>query len=84
MNQSADLGTANGACATCAEDDLVCCKEESVVETTDIAEGEVLPKMPSFQMSLMYSDLGRGMMKFVVRGKVNQSQQRMMQIGLNS
>lgn len=39
--------------------------------------------MPSFQMSLMYSDLGRGMMKCVVRWKVNQSQQVIMQKELN-
>lgn len=67
VNQRANLSTANSACATCAEDDLVGWKEESVIASSDMAEGGSLPKMPSFQMSLMYSVLGRGMMKCVIR-----------------
>lgn len=39
MNQSANLGTADCAGATCAEDDLVGCKEGLVVARSVMAEG---------------------------------------------
>jgi hypothetical protein len=46
VNQSANLGTADCASTTCAEDDLVGCKEESVNESTDMAEGEAYRRCP--------------------------------------
>ena len=56
VNQGAHLGTTNGACAACAKDDLV----RFIAYVSDGASPSdlmvVLPNMPSFQTSLIYSD----------------------------
>lgn len=84
MDQGADLGTADCACATCTEDDLVGCKEESVNESTVMAEGgltedALLPDVANvLRLRERHDEVS------VVGGKVNQSRQRIMQKELNS
>lgn len=67
MDQSTNLGTADGASATSAEDDLVIWLEGGLDETFSRI-GYFKPKqdslkMPSFQTSLIYWFLARGILK---------------------
>lgn len=63
MDERADLGTADGTRTSSAEDHLVCCTRVSINVSGPVPSP--LPKMPSFQMSLMYSDFGNGMVNGV-------------------
>lgn len=65
MNQRANLSAADGACTARAEDDLLICKyyvRGCPAGITFLIYGsDSVLKMPSFQVSLTYSDFDRVM-----------------------
>lgn len=62
MDHGSDLGATDGASATRAKQDLVFWNYRISSSGTWIGERvELIPKMPSFQTSLTYSCLARGM-----------------------
>ena len=60
VHHGPNLGAAYGAGTAGTEDDFVCCVELVAVQLARWLGRGALPKSPSFQTSLRYSPLGRG------------------------